>query len=86
MPTWDARYVPAISRRRHLGVENTMRADSRQISHEELREQHGRLAFNSRPPDRHLDEAIHELIVEGESLTQSLLGFGSANEAEQRGA
>jgi hypothetical protein len=26
--------------------------------------------------DRHLDEAIHELVVEGGSLTQSLLGFG----------
>jgi hypothetical protein len=28
--------------------------------------------------DRHLDEAIHELVVEGGSLTQSLLGFASA--------
>jgi hypothetical protein len=34
--------------------------------------------------DRHLDEAIHELVVEGGSLTQSLLGFGSANEEEPR--
>ena len=35
--------------------------------------------------DRHLDEAIHELVVEGGSLTQRLLGFGfgSANAAEQ---
>ena len=32
--------------------------------------------------DRHLDEAIHELVVEGGSLTQSLLGFGSARDAE----
>jgi hypothetical protein len=32
--------------------------------------------------DRHLDAAIHELVVEGGSLTQSLLGFGSANGAE----
>ena len=31
--------------------------------------------------DRHLDEAIHELVVEGGSLTQSLLGFGSADNA-----
>jgi hypothetical protein len=28
---------------------------------------------------RHLDEAIHELVVEGGSLTQKLLGFGSAD-------
>ena len=27
--------------------------------------------------DRHLDEAIHELVVEGGSLTQSLLGFAT---------
>src|SRR5262249_39355290 len=27
--------------------------------------------------DRHLDEAIYELVVEGGALTQSLLGFGS---------
>jgi hypothetical protein len=33
--------------------------------------------------DRHLDEAIHELVVEGGSLTQSLLGFGSADESEE---
>jgi len=32
--------------------------------------------------DRHLDEAIHELVVEGGSLTQSLLGFGSTSKAE----
>jgi hypothetical protein len=31
--------------------------------------------------DRHLDEAIHELVVEGGALTQSLLGFPSANNA-----
>ena len=31
--------------------------------------------------DRHLDEAIHELVVEGGSLTQRLLGFGPANGA-----
>jgi ATP-dependent 26S proteasome regulatory subunit len=36
--------------------------------------------------DRHLDEAIHELVVEGGSLTQRLLGFGPANEAGQHGA
>ena len=35
--------------------------------------------------DRHLDEAIHELVVEGGSLTQSLLGFGPANDAEPHG-
>ena len=34
--------------------------------------------------DRHLDEAIHELIVEGGSLTQSLLGFASRNVAERQ--
>jgi ATP-dependent 26S proteasome regulatory subunit len=33
--------------------------------------------------DRHLDEAMHELVVEGGALTQRLLGFGSANDAEQ---
>jgi ATP-dependent 26S proteasome regulatory subunit len=33
--------------------------------------------------DRHMDEAIHELVVEGGTLTQSLLGFASANAAEQ---
>jgi hypothetical protein len=32
--------------------------------------------------DRHLDEAIHELVVQGGSLTQRLLGFGSADGAE----
>jgi SpoVK/Ycf46/Vps4 family AAA+-type ATPase len=31
--------------------------------------------------DRHLDEAIHELVVEGGVLTQSLLGFPSAKVA-----
>jgi hypothetical protein len=36
--------------------------------------------------DRHFDEAIHELVVEGGSLTQSLLGFGSANGVEQDGS
>jgi ATP-dependent 26S proteasome regulatory subunit len=36
--------------------------------------------------DRHLDEAIHELVVEGGSLTQNLLGFSSADDAEARGA
>ena len=35
--------------------------------------------------DRHLDEAIYELVVKGGSLTQSLLGFGSADDAEQNG-
>jgi hypothetical protein len=35
--------------------------------------------------DRQLDEAMHELVVEGGSLTQRLLGFGSANDAEQHG-
>ena len=33
---------------------------------------------SDRVEDRHLDAAIHELVVEGGSLTQSLLGFGSA--------
>jgi ATP-dependent 26S proteasome regulatory subunit len=28
--------------------------------------------------DRHLDEALHELVVQGGDLTQSLLGFRSA--------
>src|SRR5262249_20940665 len=28
--------------------------------------------------DRHLDEALHELVVQGGELTQSLLGFQSA--------
>jgi ATPase family associated with various cellular activities (AAA) len=36
--------------------------------------------------DRHLDEAIHELVVEGGSLTQRLLGFSSGNDAESIGA
>ena len=31
--------------------------------------------------DRHLDAAIHELVVEGGSLTQNLLGFGFADSA-----
>ena len=35
--------------------------------------------------DRHLDEAIHELVVDGGSLTQRLLGFASANDAGQHG-
>jgi ATPase family associated with various cellular activities (AAA) len=35
--------------------------------------------------DRHLDEAIHELVIEGGSLTQNLLGFGSANDVESMG-
>jgi ATPase family associated with various cellular activities (AAA) len=34
--------------------------------------------------DRHLDEAIHELVVEGGSLTQSLLGFAARNGKEQQ--
>jgi hypothetical protein len=34
--------------------------------------------------DRHLDAAIHELVVDGGSLTQTLLGFGSADGAEER--
>jgi ATP-dependent 26S proteasome regulatory subunit len=33
--------------------------------------------------DRHLDEAIHELVVEGGSLTRNLLGYGSAHDAQQ---
>ncbi len=33
--------------------------------------------------DRHLDEALHELVVEGGSLTQRLLGFAAAGDAEQ---
>ena len=33
--------------------------------------------------DRHLDEAIHELVVEGGPLTQSLLGFASRDSQEQ---
>jgi hypothetical protein len=37
---------------------------------------------SDRVEDRHLDEAIHELVVEGGSLTQSLLGFATANDAE----
>jgi len=35
--------------------------------------------------DRHLDEAIHELVVEGGPLTQSLLGFASRNAKESHG-
>ena len=31
--------------------------------------------------DRHLDEAIHELVVEGGALTQSLLGFTATNDS-----
>jgi hypothetical protein len=30
--------------------------------------------------DRHLDEAIHELVVEGGLLTKRLLGFASATD------
>jgi hypothetical protein len=33
--------------------------------------------------DRHLDEAIHELVVEGGSLTQNLLGFSSAQKSNE---
>ena len=36
--------------RRYLGVPDTMCADSRQISRQELREQRATLAFKSRPP------------------------------------
>jgi hypothetical protein len=36
--------------------------------------------------DRHLDEAIHELVVEAGQLTQSLLGFASRNAQEQQGS
>jgi SpoVK/Ycf46/Vps4 family AAA+-type ATPase len=32
--------------------------------------------------DRHLDEAVHELVVEGGPLTQKLLGFASAPDEE----
>ena len=40
---------------------------------------------SDRVEGRHLDEAIHELVVEGGSLTQRLLGFGSADAgAEQQ--
>jgi ATP-dependent 26S proteasome regulatory subunit len=35
--------------------------------------------------DRHLDEALHELVVEGGALTQSLLGFGLTHGANQHG-
>jgi hypothetical protein len=31
---------------------------------------------------RHLDDAVHELVVEGGSLTQKLLGFESTRDAE----
>jgi hypothetical protein len=41
---------------------------------------------SDRVEDRHLDEAIHELVFEGGSLTQKLLGFASANAAEQHEA
>jgi len=37
---------------------------------------------NDSVEDRHLDEAIHELVVEGGSLTRNLLGYGSGNAAE----
>jgi ATP-dependent 26S proteasome regulatory subunit len=37
---------------------------------------------SDRVEDKHLDEAVHELVVEGGSLTQKLLGFGSARDAE----
>lgn len=33
--------------------------------------------------DRHLDEAIHELVVEGGALTQNLLGFASHHHGEK---
>jgi hypothetical protein len=36
--------------------------------------------------DRHLDEAIHDLVVEGGSLTQSLLGFKSSGGADRQHA
>ena len=41
---------------------------------------------SERIEDRHLDEAIHELVVEGGSLTRNLLGFASAHGAEQHEA
>ena len=34
--------------------------------------------------DRHLDEAVHELVVEGGSLTQRLLGFASSDMVVER--
>jgi hypothetical protein len=37
---------------------------------------------SNRVEDKHLDEAVHELLVEGGSLTQKLLGFGSARDRE----
>jgi hypothetical protein len=37
---------------------------------------------SDRVEDKHLDEAVHELVVEGGSLTRKLLGFGSARYAE----
>ena len=36
--------------------------------------------------DRHWDEAIHELVVEGGTLTQSLLGFTPDSNGEDRDA
>lgn len=36
--------------------------------------------------DRHLDEAIHELVIEGGTLTQSLLGFAFGENVEERDA
>ncbi len=36
--------------RRNFGVTNTMRADARQVSCQELRERHAKLAFKSDPP------------------------------------
>lgn len=41
---------------------------------------------SDRIEDRHLDEAIHDLVVEGGSLTQSLLGFGPASGVEEHSA
>ena len=41
---------------------------------------------SDRVEDRHLDAAIHELVVEGGSLTQSLIGFGSVDATEQQPA
>jgi hypothetical protein len=41
---------------------------------------------SERIEDRHLDEAIHELVVEGGALTRNLLGFASAQDADQHEA
>ena len=35
---------------------------------------------------RHFDEALHELVIEGGTLTQSLLGFALDDRAESRDA